>query len=440
MICKNCGADVRPDKFCSNCGSALSVRHCTNCGSPVSEGDERCSQCGKVLRDDTGGSGKPALKRRKEVSADKRTGFQSVICLLFGLASVALSAIVTYLLLLGDLFTVTLEDMSVIIDPLTMMPVVGDVSTGIINNAQAYVDYWPNTINTIMQAVGSAGENMMQTIGTVMVSYLPHIIFVFCLLLGALVSSLATLFGLFGFIGGLIGGRFFTMARSSSWSLFASLLVFIASVFAGMGGMLAPNSGVIVCVMLSAISVALCAFANILFAGRRFFKGGSILKFVSNAGIVAGAIVAFSAFPMIFATVGGSEEVTTTFNQSLVYLATMVSGNDFSMPTFALLAVILVISVKCLFSLPRFVRKTSLRLAKTFKFDGYEDTGYVGKSFFFLFGLLLIAVPAFVLVNGGYLGEGEWSVSPELVVFVIGGIIAFAAAIVNRVFLNSDQR
>ena len=86
------------------------------------------------------------------------------------------------------------------------------------------------------------------------------------------------------------------------------------------------------------------------------------------------------------------------------------------------------------------MRKTSLRLAKTFKFDGYEDTGYVGKSFFFLFGLLLIAVPAFVLVNGGYLGDGEWSVSPELVVFVIGGIIAFAAAIVNRVFLNSDQR
>ena len=140
MICKNCGADVRPDKFCSNCGSRLSVRHCPNWGCPVCEGDERCSQCGKVLRDDAVGSGKPALKRRKEVSADKRTGFQSVICLLFGLASVALSAIVTYLLLLGDLFTVTLEDMSVIIDPLTMMPVVGDVSTGIINNAQAYVD------------------------------------------------------------------------------------------------------------------------------------------------------------------------------------------------------------------------------------------------------------------------------------------------------------
>lgn len=439
MICKNCGADVRPDKFCSNCGSALSVRHCPNCGSPVSEGDERCSQCGKVLRDDAVGSGKPVLKRRKEVSADKRTGFQSVICLLFGLASVALSAIVTYLLLLGDLFTVTYEDMNVILDPLTMTPVSGDFSVSIINNVIDYIEYWPDTINSIIQTVVESEQKMM-VIGSIMMLDLPHIIFVFCLLLGALVSSLATLFGLFGFIGGLIGGRFFTMARSSSWSLFASLLVFIAFVFTGMGGMLAPNSGVIVCVMLSAISVALCAFANILFAGRRFFKGGSILKFVSNAGIVAGAIVAFSAFPMIFATVGGSEEVTTTFNQSLVYLATMVSGNDFSMPTFALLAVILVISVKCLFSLPRFVRKTSLRLAKTFKFDGYEDTGYVGKSFFFLFGLLLIAVPAFVLVNGGYLGEGEWSVSPELVVFVIGGIIAFAAAIVNRVFLNSDQR
>lgn len=438
MICKNCGADVRPDKFCSNCGSALSVRHCPNCGSPVSEGDERCSQCGKVLRDDAVGSGKPALKRRKEVSADKRTGFQSVICLLFGLASVALSAIVTYLLLLGDLFTVTYEDMSVIIDPLTMTPVSGDFSVSIINNVIDYIEYWPDTINSIIQTVVESEQKMM-VIGSIMMLDLPHIIFVFCLLLGALVSSLATLFGLFGFIGGLIGGRFFTMARSSSWSLFASLLVFIAFVFTGNGEILAPNSGVLVCVMLSAISVALCVFANILFAGRRFFKGGSILKFVSNAGIVAGAIVAFSAFPMIFAT-GGTIEFPTRFNQSLVYLASMVIDSDFSMPKFALLAVILVISVKCLFSLPRFVRKTSLRLAKTFKFDGYEDTGYVGKSFFFLFGLLLIAVPAFVLVNGGYLGEGEWSVSPELVVFVIGGIIAFAAAIVNRVFLNSDQR
>lgn len=454
MICRNCGADVRPDRFCSNCGAPLNVQYCSSCGSALAAGASKCTNCGRPVsapaqtyrapakatyapvedgviddydRPVYGKTAKSGLKMRdKKAKKDggHRTGFQTFVCLICGIAGLGALGYVLYALLMGSMFTVPAGGQY-------PLPAAGD-SFGIIPNFQGYIDAYINVFDMIREIVTSGAE--VTSIVASIFALVPGVLFLSSVPLAAVMTGIAAFVAIFRFIAGMCSGKFFTLGAHLGWSLSGLLIVLLSSAFAGLSGYVTADSGLVLCLILCTVGIGISVLGNICFAGKRFFRGGSMMKFITNGGILAGAIVATLSLPLMFFSLDGAQG-----SLALAMVCTMIgSGADFPMPEFVFYAIILFMTVKCVFSLPGFVRKTSTRLVRTFKFDGYEDAGFVGKSFFYLFGLLLLAVPVFILAYGGF-AEGA-VISESVYVFIAGGVIAFVSAILNRIFLNSDQK
>ncbi|MBR6789056.1 MAG: hypothetical protein IKM44_04540, partial [Clostridia bacterium] len=164
------------------------------------------------------------------------------------------------------------------------------------------------------------------------------------------------------------------------------------------------------------------------FAGKRFIKAGSIMKFISNLGVLAGGVVAFLFFPL---TIVGE----SMGNQPLSLFIAHIVANNMEMPNFAYVITMLSALITFIFSLPNFISATSHRFASTFKFDGYEDKSVLKKTITFFISVIIFAVPAIL-----YLVDMGGEISSYLYVFIAGGVISLVSAIINKVFLNKDQR
>lgn len=454
MICRNCGADVRPDRFCSNCGAPLNVQYCSSCGSALAAGASKCPNCGRPVsasaptyrapakatyapvddgviddydRPVYGKTTKTGLKARDKKAkndSERRTGFQTFVCLICGIAGLGALGYVLYALLMGSMFTVPAGGTY-------PLPADGD-SFGIIPNFQGYIDSYVTLFDTIKELVTS-GAQPTAIIASIF-ALVPGILFLSSVPLAAVMTGIAAFVAIFRFIAGMCSGKFFTLGAHLGWSLSGLLIVLLSAAFAGMSGYVTAASGLTLCLILCIVGIGISVLGNICFAGKRFFRGGSMMKFITNGGILAGAIVAALSLPFMFFNVEGVTDGSLALFTVVGMLATEIGD----IPTFVLYAIILFMTVKCVFSLPAFVRKTSTRLVRTFKFDGYEDVGFVRKGFFYLFGLLLLAVPVFILVYGN-MAEGA-VISESVYVFIAGGVITFVSAILNRIFLNSDQK
>ena len=455
MICRNCGADVRPDRFCSNCGASMNVQYCSYCGSAVAAGSSRCPSCGRPVTSAPAQSGyrapapqppyvgsgviddydrpvygaptKSGLKARdKKAKADgtHRTGFMTFVCLICGIVGLGALGYVVYNLLMGSLFTV--PDGGVY-----PLPATGE-AFGIIPNFQGYIDSYISLYDTIVGIVQSGAEPM--TIVASMIALVPAALFLSSVPLAALMTCIATIVAVFRFIGGMCSGKYFTLVAPLGWAVSGLLFILLSSAFAGLSGYVTATSGLTLCLILCTAAIGVCVIGNVFFAGKRFFRGGSMMKFLTNGGILAGAIISALSLPLMFFNVDG----VAGLNLSLAGVCGMLAAGELTMPQFVLYAIILLMMFKCVFSLPAFVRKTSTRLGKTFKFDGYEDSGFIRKSFVYLIGLLILTVPVFVLSYGGF-AEGA-VIADSVYVFIAGGVITFVSAILNRIFLNSDQK
>lgn len=450
MICRNCGSDVRADKFCSNCGASLEVQYCSYCGSAIAAGASRCRHCGRpavakppkaaysaprgviddyydepVAKVNYGGASGLRVrdKKKQREQGDRRTGFQTLICLLCGIAALGALGFTVYNLLMGALVTVPT-------DGIYPLPAAGE-SFGIIPNFQGYIDTYVGLYNSIVAIVQSGQEVTLIIAG--IFALVPSALFLTSVPIAAVITAIASIVAVFRFIAGICTGKFFTLSAHLGWAISGLLIIVLSAAFGGMSGYMTLDSGLVLCLILCAAALGLCVLGNICFAGKRFFRGGSMMKFITNAGLLAGTIISMLSLPFMFFSIEGASG-----SLGLAMICTMIAAGDFSMPQFALYAIILLMTFKCIFSLPGFVRKTATRLGKTFKFDGYEDVGFVRKSIVYLIGLLMLAVPVFVLSYGGF-AEGM-VIADSVYVFVAGGVITFVSAILNRIFLNSDQK
>lgn len=427
MICRNCNSEVGSAAFCPNCGARMNAKYCTGCGAVIPDGARSCPRCGKPVagREEEPRPGKKELKTRRRKDETARTGFQSFVCLICGVAGLVLLGIITYNTLMGDMFRASVDGMFITVNPLTSTPA---ESFALVQNFEAFVTYFQNLAETISEAFG--GDDIQSAIALTL-ALVPSVLLVFCLLLAALITCIAALVAVFRFIGGMCSKKFFTLVKPIAWALSAQLIIYLACIFGGVEEWMSAGSGTMINILLAAGGVAVCVLGNLLFAGRRFFRGCSIMKFVSNAGILAGALVALFNLPVAIT----SQWPAGTGSEALTGAIGQVAG-EMQMLDLVFLGVIALLTIKCVFSLPRFVRKTASRLGTTFKFDGYEDVGFVGKSFWYMFGVLLLGIGSVVYV----VQFAEAEAAQGLFAFAAGGVIAFVCAVVNRVFLNSDQR
>lgn len=432
MICRNCNSEIGSATFCPNCGArAGSVQYCNACGEPVPAGAHTCPNCGKPVPAVKSRDG--SLRRRQRRDGEVRTGFQTLVCLICGIAGLVLLGVITYITLMGNLFVANLETGAQVMNPLD--PVGNELKDGsfaLVSNVEAFINYFMALPERF--TVGfSDPEQILPGIGGV-IGIVPEMLMVALLLISVVITALATVVAVFRFIIGMCSKRYFTLVSPLAWVLSAQLMLYLVCVFRGLGGWLSLSSGVMLNLLLSAGGVVICIVSNILFAGNRFLKVGSAVKFISNAGIVAGAVVSLFAFPMAITSVWDASLGNELLNAVIGYFYM----GELTMPNFAIIAALLLLIVIYIVTLPKFVRVTVTRLGKTFKFDGYEDTGFVGKSIIHLVSVLL--VPAGAIVYLMMFGGADMSaVNTGLYVFAAGGVISLVSAIVNRVFLNKDQ-
>ncbi len=432
MICANCNSEIGSAMFCPNCGSRVgSVQYCNGCGEAVPAGARSCPNCGKPVPASKANNG--SLRRRARRDGEVRTGFQTLVCLICGIAGLVLLGVMTYISLMGNLFVASLETGAQVINPLD--PIGNELKDGsfaLVANIEAFMNYFMNLPERF--TVGFSDPDMiLPGVGHV-VSLVPEVLLVALLIISAVITVIATVVAVFRFIVGMCSKRYFTLVSPLAWALSAQLMLYLVCAFCGVSSWISFSSGVMLNLLLAAGGVVICIVSNLLFAGKRFLRPGSIVKFVSNAGIAAGAAIAIFAFPMAITSVWDA----SLRNELLTSVILSFAGTELVLPDFAIIAALLLLLMKCIISLPRFFRLTLDRLGKTFKFDGYEDTGFVTKALIYFIGLAVFVAGSIVylIMFGGY---DISIVNTGLYVFAAGGVIALVSAVVNRIFLNKDQ-
>ncbi|MBQ7227843.1 MAG: hypothetical protein IJX05_05540 [Clostridia bacterium] len=434
MICKNCNSEVGSANYCPNCGARIGGRFCTSCGSAIPAGAHNCPNCGKAVRKAPETSQEQNKGKRKKEFGDRRTGFQSFICLICGVVGLVALGIAIYNFLMGNLFVAQVQSGGTqVINPFGD-PITGEgmfvESFALVSSIDKIIAWGQNIVTTITNLF--AGDTMAG-LSQLLLVYVPYLLIILTLAFAILATAIGTVIAVFRFLGGMFSKKMFNLSRTLGWTFGSNLSIYLACIFAGTVEWVSPSSGIFMNVMLSGLALGVSVLGNVMFAGKRFFKAGSIMKFLSNAGILAGGIITLISFPMAIVDTG---DVSVTINQPLLLVTQfIVSEGELVMPDFAYLAGLLALTITFIFTLPGFISKTSSRLATTFKFDGYEDKGFLRKSFAHFFSML-----TFLVLTILYLSESGVAINPGIYVLFAGGIITLVSGILNRVFLNKDQK
>ena len=418
-------------------------KYCPRCGVPLPPDGRACYSCG--WRDTAPGAERAVSQPAPEVnsgdkglvsgkreeprddlpkSLQKRSGAQTLLCLISGIAVLAVMGVTLYLMLMGNLFSVGGE----VINPLTGAAAEGG-SFGLITHFNAIRDF----IIGLTASIPEAAQSMdLTAIGR----YASSAIILVMYALAAVIVSIATLVAVIRFIVGMARGRYFNMAKFAALDLASVGLIWMGARFGYLSGSVGAGSGTLVCLLIAAAALAVCLISNLVFAGRQFAKVGSVLKLITNAGIFACAAVCFLAFPFRISEAysgGGSE----AFVGVLDLITSAMSGDpERSVSLIGMIAAIglLVFTLKYLFTLPFYMSKTASRLARTFKFDGYRDKGFMFRSIELIVGAVPFAVLGIIYLRGA-----NSAPSPEFVLFIVAVIATFVFAVINRLCMNRDQ-
>lgn len=443
MICRNCNRDAGNASFCPYCGAPMRSKYCPRCGVPLPPDGRACYSCG--WRDTAPGAERAVSQPAPEVNSGdkglvsgkreeprddlpksslKRSGAQTLMCLISGIVVLAVMGVTIYLMLMGNMFA----SGGAATDPLTGAAAEGG-SFGLVTHFDSIKAF----IMGLMTSVPEAAQNMdLAALGMYVSSAIVMVMYA----LAAVIVSIATLVAVIRFIVGMARGRYFNMAKFAAVDLAAVGLIWMGARFGYLSGSVGAGSGTLICLLIAAAALAVCLVSNLVFAGRQLAKAGSVLKLITNAGIFACAAVCFLAFPFRISesyTGSGSEAFVGVLD---LIISALNGSPERSVSLIGMIAAIglFVFTLKYLFTLPFYMSKTASRLARTFKFDGYRDKGFMFRSIELIVGALPFAVLGVIYLRGA-----SSAPSTEFVFFLIAVVATFVFAVINRLCLNRDQ-
>ena len=418
QYCPRCGVPLPPDgSACYSCG--WTEKHAA-AGSPYVSAPEVSSSDKGLL------SGKQRSEEAAaEAGAPRRTVLQTIFGLICGMVVLAALGITTYIMLMGNMFV---RD-GTPLDPVTMSPAEGG-SYGLVAQANELLRFFMEDMVGMFTDLLDAGS-IQQLIGFIL-----RILITGLYIVAAAIIAIAAVAAVIRFIVGMARGRNFSMASFAAVQLGAVGMVWFAGRMSGYGDVVGSGSGTFTCLLLAVCALAACLLYNIVFAGKRLIKFGSLLKLITNAGIFACSAVCLLSFPFAISAsydgtsaevIGGAINIASGF---------VNGGESADIPLLGIvyMAALLVLTLKYVFTLPFFVGKTASRLAKTFKFDGYKDKGFIYRSLLFLIGGVIFAVFGIM-----YLSDTGAQPSTDFIAFCISVAAVFVLAILNRMCLNRDQ-
>lgn len=445
MICNNCHKDAGNENFCPYCGAPLRQKYCPQCHKPLPPDGRTCYSCGwsetaqynnmsgngytgsmpepapEVRSNDKGliSGRREECGNRFEYGAPRRTAVQTISSLISGIAVLAICGVTIYFMLMGNMFAYE----GTPINPLTMSP--ADGSFGLVYNLEEIIIFFRN-ISTNFAPDDLAG----------MVPYIVQILLIVIYALAAVILSISTFIAVFAFIIGMARGRNFSMASFAAIDFACVGMIWFAARFGYYGHIVDAGSGTFTCLVIAVAGLAVCLLSNLVFAGTRALKPGSLAKFVTNAVIFAGGFICFFSFPFRITAgyEGSSSEILGRAAEIIGSLSGDAATTEISIYGIVCMVGLLILTIKYIFTMPFFAGKTASRLARTYKFDGYKDKGIMYRSTLLLIGAVIFAAFGFMYISG--LGATP---SVEFITFCISVAAIFVFAILNRLCKDRDQ-
>lgn len=481
MICSSCGADVEPSEYCCMCGALLRGRNCAFCGARIGVDEEFCSECGMPISPEsaqrmmsvsepTAAKKQPDGAKRnasvpvpvflpaprpmpvkkampkpmpvkphsyapmpmlpvKSASAGTKyyewaksgaKGKHAVLRGLFGgLVALAAIAAMIYFYIFGNLLTdaegVAYSPLIFTLSGANFVPV---KSFSLLSNFNDIIVYFTDLITAFSQE---------GAFSLALIAELPSFLFLLVYLIGLIFLALGAIYGIVEFLVGLFSRKEFDIMTSLSLAMYGYLAMLVAlgqlSVTDGRFT-LAWNSGLMLGIYAGLGAFVIQILLNLTFAGRRFGKGGAVVKWLTNLIMLASiAIMLYFATFAFIDNVGAYDMLA----------ALIIVGGVADPITMICVYAFGGLSLLFVFLLPLWSLTAARRAARTFKFDGYFDKPYLLRGFFIAL-LCNLYTASFMFLNG----NGELPIN--LLLFMVGAEIFWISAIINRITLNKDQR
>lgn len=425
MYCRYCGANNK------------SGRYCTRCGAVLDEDDRGASQAYRsfdaqteVNRNDyynaPRGYGYESTGRRGAdmTQTTTRTGAQTFICFISGLVGLAVLGVLTYFLLMGNMFVDTAGQ---VLNPFT--GAAGSDSFALVYNFNLFPEIFSGYGTYFATFAGMSFEEIVSAVCLIIPSLLMMLGIILCIIF----TGIGTIAGLFSFIGGMLSKRNFSIARWVGLAMTGYLILFFSANMFGYGAYtVSLTASILLGMMLCAIAFVVMTVLNIVYAGKRALNGGAIMKLITNALMLASVVILIWFFPYIVSASGtvNGEFFGIFATQLPAYIASFTSGSV-DIFSFVMLAMMFVYTILMIYIIPHQITKAAVRLAKTYKFNGKKDKGYILNSIGYLISVALFVVPAYILFNN--------AVNFNVNMLIVSAAVMFVCSIVNRVVLNADQ-
>lgn len=448
MICRRCGADVAPTKFCAKCGALLNGKRCNTCGAIMGVNEGYCAECGTPAPNQApppgygyGGNGHPnnyggqpyqgqqatSLKKRtKHAPAPTENKHVVLRGFLGGLGALAALAVMVYFYLFGDLISLNVNGTAQVISPLLFSS--STFTYSIVPGSWSLI----GSFEEIIAYFTAFGDNIGGVFGnelsmTVFLASLPGLIFQLAYFISALLLALAVIIGVIKFLVCLLSKKEFDLMLPLELGLIAYLSMFISLLMIGGYDIIAYGSGLMIGLYAGAAALIWQILLNVGLAGKRFFKGGSIMKWITNLGFFAGAAIMLFAVP-VTVNYGGADVSPISWFALSIY--SLTQGGTVDIAILVYMGIMAVSMIGFVWSLASVAAKAGKRAARTFKFDGYADKGCIRKGFAALIAAVTFAV---------FAGLATETAPTAMTMFIVGGALMFVFAILNRIFLNKDQ-
>lgn len=397
--------------------------------------DANCPECGTPsVRNNAQGNNDMnanSLKKRSKYIPVKRPKHAKTRGFIGGLACLAALVVMAYYFAFDNLLAINIDGVTTTISPLvfsattfTFSQVLGDFI--LFTDYQFIIDYFTTFIANVGTAFGSLDSI------AVTVQSLPALLFQLMYFISALLVVLGLLFGVLKLLFGLFGKKEFNLLMPLGLGLTGYIMMFAMLSFSlGDFTSISWTSGLMFGIYAGVGAIIIQVILNIGFAGTRFAKGGSVVKWLTNLGLFGGAVFMLKSLPIFLMKDGASVSPLLLFATSLGGIVEVfTSGDTGTIMEFAYNAGIAIYQMWMLFTLSSFVVKTAKRWANTFKFDGYEDKSFLGAG---IRKVILVGSFSTIVYLAGY------DIS-SIIMFAVSAVCILLLSLINRVVLNKDQK